>query len=146
MGGPGTQNERKLESVQRFLCRRQGFKTPNPTEQAMRRIVIACSLLCCVAVAAGFPAAARAQTGGVAVGFRNEMKTPVIVQGWTMVGGMKKAGMAIAIPPGKTLGEINIPAGLRFYSVHDGNMPSIVYIRDIPVPVMNSDIGFAIRG
>jgi hypothetical protein len=84
--------------------------------------------------------------GGVAVGFRNEMKIPVVVQGWTMVGGMKKAGMAIAIPPGKTLGEINVPAGTRYYSIYDANNPNIVYIRDIPVPVMNSDLSFAIRG
>ena len=100
----------------------------------------------CVAVLAAFPSAARAQKGGVAVAFRNEMKTPVIVQGWTVVGGMQKRGMAILIPPGKTVGEINVPAGIRYYSVYDANMANLDFIRDLPTPIMGSDLGFAIRG
>ena len=111
----------------------------------MRRVVIACSLMICVAMAASFPTAARAQKGGVAVGFKNETKLPLVVQGYTVIGKMKKAGMAIAIPPGKTLGEINVPAGIRYYSVYDGNMPNKVYISELAVPVMNMDVYMIIR-
>jgi hypothetical protein len=96
-------------------------------------------------MAAWCPSAARAQKGGVAVGFKNESKMAVVVQGWTMINGMKKAGQAILIMPGMTQGEINIPAGVRYYSVYDAKMPNKVYISEIPVPVGMNDIGLSIR-
>jgi hypothetical protein len=99
------------------------------------------AILTCLA-----PAAADAQFGGSAVAFRNEMKTPVIVQGYTFVGKMPKRGMAIVVPPGKTLLDINVPVGIRVYTVYDANMPSVVLIKDFPVPIKGMDLSLVIRG
>ena len=113
----------------------------------MRRVVNACVTATCLAILTCVaPAAAHAQFGGSAVAFRNEMKTPVIVQGYTMVGKMQKRGMAIVIPPGKTLLDINVPVGIRYYTVYDANMPAVVHILNLPVPIMGKDLSLMIRG
>jgi hypothetical protein len=91
--------------------------------------------------------AAHAQVGAVAVSFRNELKIPVIIQGFTVVNGMPRAGMAMVVLPGKTAIDNNVPAGtIRFYRVVDANRPVLQYIRNLPVPVLQEDINLAIRG
>jgi hypothetical protein len=90
---------------------------------------------------------ARAQAGAVAVTFRNEMMTPVIVQGFTVVNGMQKAGMALVVRPGKTVSDNNVPAStIRFYRVVDANRPAVEYIRNLPLAVGRQDIDLLIRG
>ncbi len=114
----------------------------------MRRALNAFVIATCVASCSGTVATpARAQFGAVAISFRNEMKTPVIVQGFSVVNGMAKAGMALVILPGKTAIDINVPVGaIRFYRVVDANRPVLQYIRNLPVPVLQNDINLAIRG
>ena len=59
---------------------------------------------------------------------------------------VRAMGLTIfAQTPCNVLTSINVPAGIRYYSVYDGNMPNKVYISEIPVPVMNNDIGLIIR-
>jgi hypothetical protein len=90
---------------------------------------------------------AHAQAGAVVVTFRNEMMTPVIVQGYTIINGMPKKGMALVVRPGKTVSDNNVPPGtVRFYSVMDANRPAIEYVRNLAVPVGRQDINLLIRG
>src|SRR6266478_6981564 len=113
----------------------------------MRRVVKACVTATCLAILTCLlPAPAPAQFGGSAVAFRNEMKTPVIVQGYTLVGKMQKRGMAIVVPPGKTQIDINVPAGIRFYTIYDANMPATVHISNLAVPIKGMDLSLVIRG
>lgn len=112
----------------------------------MRRVATALVLATCLAFTSWTAPAARAQGIAVAVTFQNEMKTPVIVQGATLVNGMPKAGMAMIVLPGKTATE-NIPANsIRFYIVVDANRPGLRYINNLPVPAGVQDINLAIRG
>jgi hypothetical protein len=93
-----------------------------------------------------FAQTARAQFGGAAVGFRNDLKTPIIVQGFTIVNKMPKRGQAIVILPGKTATDNNVPMGPRFYTICDANQPNLVWLRNVPIGVMGQDINFAIHG
>jgi hypothetical protein len=112
----------------------------------MRRVVNACIAASCIALFAGLAQTAHAQFGGAAVGFRNELRTPIIVQGLTVVNGMQKRGQAIVILPGKAGFDYNVPVGPRFYIVCDANQPNLVWLRNVPIAVMGQDINFAIRG
>jgi hypothetical protein len=112
----------------------------------MKRVVNACIAASCIALFAGLAQTAHAQFGGVAVGFRNELRTPIIVQGLTVVNGMQKRGQAIVILPGKAGFDYNVPVGPRFYIVCDANQPNLVWLRNVPIAVMGQDINFAIRG
>src|SRR3954447_19557381 len=114
---------------------------------AMRRIISALVLATCIAIAGAAPPAARAQAGGVVVSFRNEMKIPVIVQGYTFINRMPKYGMALVVHPGKTVSDNNVPANtIRYYQIVDANRPMNRYIRDLPVRILLDDIDLAIRG
>jgi hypothetical protein len=88
---------------------------------------------------------AWAQRNGPAVGFRNELKVSVVVQGYTVVNGMAKRGQLILIAPGKIGVENNVPAGApRYYTVYDLKNNQ-VYLANIAVPVQNDDLALAIR-
>jgi hypothetical protein len=67
--------------------------------------------------------------------FRNDTNAPVIVQGTSIIGGMIRRGPPILVAPGKALGDFNVPAGRRFYSVYDANQPSRVLAKDVPFDV-----------
>ncbi len=113
----------------------------------MKRVVTTIAIATCIAVTGSAAPPAWAQGAlGVAVGFRNELKIPVIVQGYSIVRGMPKAGIAMVILPGRTASDNFVPAGVRFYRVCDANMPNLVYLRDVPVPVGGRDVVLAIRG
>ncbi len=114
----------------------------------MRRVVSAFVLATCIAIAGGTAPAARAQiAGGVAVAFRNDMKTPVIVRGCTIVNRMQKFGLAHIVLPGKTAVDNNIPPGtIRYYFVVDANQPALRYIQNLPVPVLQNDVNLVIGG
>jgi hypothetical protein len=82
----------------------------------------------------------------VAVAFRNELKTPVIVQGTSSVNGMIRRGPPILVAAGRVSGDFNVPLGPRLYSVYDANQPSRVLARDVQVNVLpGRNITFGIR-
>jgi hypothetical protein len=119
----------------------------------MRRLVgsyLIATYIAVVACVAWQDPPAHAQAGGsaVAVGFRNELKTPVVVQGYTLVNGMKKYGTAMVILPGKISAENNIPVGsVRFYTVVDANRPNqIQHVNDAPIKIGPQDLFIGIRG
>jgi hypothetical protein len=87
---------------------------------------------------------ARAQTGAT-VGFRNELKSPVNIQGYSIVGGAPRMGQPIVLTPGRIGLDLHVPPGARFYNIYDANQPNRVILRDFPVRVLTRDLLFAIR-
>jgi hypothetical protein len=150
IGSSGGVSLRKSWPLIRFYSEKiSAHKARTPGITTMRRVVKACAIATCLALAVWIAPAAPAQlgvAGGAAVAFRNDMKTPVIVQGTTIVNRMPKRGQALVVPPGKTQLDLNIPPGIRFYTIVDANQPGIVYVKDLPVPVQGKDLGFVIRG
>ncbi len=71
----------------------------------------------------------------VTIIFRNESRVPIIVQGWSLVGGVQRRSAPIPIPPTRNNVDINVPLGPRFYSVYHANQPALVLLRDFPIPV-----------
>jgi len=83
-----------------------------------------------------------AQAAGI--GFRNNLKTPVIVQGASVVNGMLRRGQPLLIAPAKIGWDNNLPPGVRFITIYDANQPSNILFRG-PVPVQSQDLFFGIR-
>jgi len=87
--------------------------------------------------------AAPAWAGGV--GCRNDLKTPVIVQGASIVNGMIRRGPPILIQPGKTGWDNKLPAGIRYVTIYDANQPNRILIRDVRVPFQGLDLMYTIQ-
>src|SRR5262245_50922953 len=71
---------------------------------------------------------------GASVGFRNDLKVPVIVQGVSLVNNMPKRGQPILVNPGKTGWDNNLPQGFRIFTVYDYNAGRIL-LNNARVPV-----------
>ncbi len=93
-------------------------------------LALACGLLL-----ASFADRAQSQGPAASLVFRNELQTPVIIQGISNVGGMIRRGQPILVAPGRVGGDFNVPAGVRSYSVYDANQPSRVLAKDVPIVV-----------
>jgi len=87
--------------------------------------------------------AAPAWAGGI--GFRNDLKVPVIVQGASIVNGMVRRGPPILIQPGKIGWDNKLPAGMRYVTVYDANQPNRVIIREFRVPFQGLDLMYTIQ-
>ncbi len=112
----------------------------------MKRCITILITTACLAIAAAGPAAAQGPGGaGPCVGIRNELKTTVIVQGYSVVGGNQRRGQPLVLPFGKAACELNIPPGVRYYNVYDANQPSRVLLRDFPVPLHGGDLFLLVR-
>jgi len=96
----------------------------------MRWQILTLSLVCGLLIAQ--TNAAPAQGPGVAVLFRNDTKSPVIIQGISSVGGMIRRGQPVVIAPNHSGGDFNVPSGSRVYSVYDADHPSRVLAKDVP--------------
>ena len=107
----------------------------------MMRII---SALCTAGLLLGLTATAPAQPGAT-VGFRNETKNTVIVQGYSIVRGAPRKGQPVVLTPARIGLDNNVPTGPRFYNVYDANQPSRVLLRDYSVPVTGNDQFFALR-
>ena len=79
-----------------------------------------------------------------AIGFRNELKAPVVVQGVSVINGVVRRGPPILIPSGKVGWDNRLPPGIRFISVYDPNQPNIALIDKEAVPFQGRDIAFII--
>lgn len=78
---------------------------------------------------------AAAQGPPATVIFRNDAKSPVIIQGISNIEGMVRRSQPILVAVGGSAGDFNVPAGMRFYSVYDANQPSRVLARDVPFSI-----------
>jgi hypothetical protein len=74
---------------------------------------------------------ALSQAPVASINFRNDLNAPVIIQGTSITGGMIRRGQPVLVAPGKSGGEFNVPAGVRFYTVYDANQPTRVLARDV---------------
>lgn len=83
----------------------------------------------------------------IGIGFKNDFKVAIIVQGWSNVDGQQRRGQPLLINPGKTAWDNNVPSapGKRFYTIYDANQPSKVYLRDFAVPVGLADQFFGVQ-
>src|SRR5512134_278720 len=96
-------------------------------------LILVLGWLAFAATAANAPA--QVPQRPLAIGFRNEVKVTVIVQGATVVNGMQRRGQPLRIEPTKNGYDINLPPGVRFITIYDANQPSRVLLRDLPVAV-----------
>lgn len=107
----------------------------------MRKVATALAVLICVLLAS----TAHAQQPGGTIGFRNQSKFKLIVQGTSVSDGMQQRGQPLLLYPGKVAFDANVPVGRRVYSVYDANQPANVLLRDIPVAMQGFDIFLTIR-
>src|SRR5438105_15090319 len=87
---------------------------------------------------------AQGQVLGPGIGFRNDLKAPVIIQGVSLVNNMQRRGQPFLVKPGKTVWDNNLPMGLRYYTIYDANQQRIL-LRDRNVRVQTIDQFFGIR-
>lgn len=87
------------------------------------------------------PAGAAAE----GIGFINEVKIPVIVQGSTVDRQMIRRGLPVVVFPGKTGWDINLKPGPRFITVYDGRQTTRVLYQGPPIPFAGHNLLFAIR-
>jgi hypothetical protein len=81
---------------------------------------------------------------GPGIGFRNDLKIPVVVQGVSLVNNMQRRGQPFLVNPGKTVWENNLPSGFRYYTIYDANQQRPL-LRDRNVRVQTTDQFFGIR-
>jgi hypothetical protein len=105
-------------------------------------MVIVCGLGCLLASTG--PGHAQMMGGMGGIGFRNELPSPVVVRGVSIVNGQRVAGPPIVILPGKVGWDNRLPPGIRVISVHDANQPNLVLIREEPIPFQGRDMAFLI--
>src|SRR5438477_1464951 len=88
---------------------------------------LATTLAVGLTIAAGLLEGAQAQAQpqlqtqvlGPGIGFRNDLKVPVIVQGVSIVNNMQRRGQPFVVQPGKAVWDNNLPIGLRFYTIYE---------------------------
>lgn len=95
----------------------------------------------CLLAFAAAPVAAQTPKAFV-VGIKNSTDMDIIVKGYTIVNGVQRAGPILQITKGDKSFEINVPPGIRFYTVYDANYK--ILLRDQPVPVQNRNIAIEV--
>ena|SRR5947208_1327262 len=78
------------------------------------------------------------------MGFRNDTKSRIIVQGSTVVNGMIRKGPVLVIEPGKTVWDPTVPPGARTVSIVDGLNTQRLLFRDT-VPAGPRDQLFSVQ-
>jgi hypothetical protein len=94
-----------------------------------------------LAVALAIPARAAAE----GIGFVNELKIPIIVQGSTVENNMVRRGLPVLVFPGKTGWDINLKLGRRFITIYDGRQTTRVLYQGPPLLFAGRDMLFAVR-
>lgn len=94
-----------------------------------------------LAIAIALPARAAAE----GIGFVNELKYPIIVQGSTVENNMVRRGLPVLVFPGKTGWDINLKPGRRFITIYDGRQTTRVLYQGPPVLFAGRDMQFAVR-
>jgi hypothetical protein len=83
-----------------------------------------------------------AQAAGIS--FQNDLKTPIIVQGESIVGGMIRKGQPVLILPRGTGLDLRPPLGNRRITIFDANLPGRILHRQT-VPFLGQDLRFMVR-
>jgi hypothetical protein len=90
--------------------------------------------------------AGSAQAAGI--GFKNDLKIPIIVQGASLENNVIRRGQPLLIYPGKTVWDLNLKPGKRFITIYDGRQPTRIIYQSPPtgpIPFQDEDLLFSIR-
>jgi hypothetical protein len=85
---------------------------------------------------------ARVEAAGM--GFRNDLKTPVVIQGANIVNGMLRRSKPLVLLPGKTGWDTNLPPGNRIVTVYDYFQPNRILFQGT-VAFQGNDMFFAVQ-
>src|SRR5687767_778623 len=99
-------------------------------------LIAASCLLALTAVGTRPVRAQKGETPTVCVGFRNDTKNAVVVQGAVTVKGMKRLGAPILVPVNKVSFENNVPTGPRLITIYDANQPNRKLLTDEPITLV----------
>lgn len=85
------------------------------------------------------------QPNTTSVGFRNQTGGNIIVQGSTYFGKQERPGQLLQLKKnGGMAFDVNVPAGVRYITIYDANQPTVILLRNFPVPVQKRDMFFDI--
>jgi hypothetical protein len=98
------------------------------------------SLLALALLLAAAPVATAA-----GIGFRNDLKTPIFVQGESLVDGMIRKSQPVLIYPGRVGWDLRLPPGNRWITIADANVPGRILLRRQIIPFQGQDLRFLVR-
>ena len=78
------------------------------------------------------------------IGFRNDLNSPIIVQGETLVNNVLRRGQPLLIYPLKSAWDTNLTAGVRNITIYDARQPNRILLRSYPVPFAGTDQAFRV--
>ena len=79
------------------------------------------------------------------IAFRNDLRTPVVVQGESIVNGMVRRGQPVPIPSGRVGQDPQVPVGLRQITIYDASRPGNPVLDRETVPYTGQNLRFIIR-
>lgn len=148
MGKRNAKNARKSKQLKRFTFEdRSSFHRV----LAMKQVINAMLAMLCLAFVGLETANCQPQSQplgpqpGAAIGFRNETKMSIVVQGHSVVNNQHRRGQPILLSPGKIAFDANLPAGTRFFTIYDSNQTSRIMMLNQPVTPQGKDLFFTIR-
>jgi hypothetical protein len=100
-----------------------------PMNRLPRLLGTACLSLVALGLLGGFPTTAQA----AGIGFRNNLKIPVVVQGASRVNNVLRRGLPRTVLPGNAMWvwDTDLPPGDREIVVYDAQMPNRVLYRTV---------------
>jgi len=78
------------------------------------------------------------------VGFYNNTKSRILVQGHSIVKGMIRKGPVLVVYPGKTVYDIYVPVGPRTITIADGLNPNQILYNNV-MPIGPVDVLFVVQ-
>jgi hypothetical protein len=107
----------------------------------MRHIITAAIAMICVWLWDQDAVQGQPPPKAYSVGLTNQTNFNVLVKGYTLVNGTPRPGLLVQMKKSGGKGfEVNVPSGIRYYTVYDANQPDRILLRDHPVPIQNRDI------
>jgi hypothetical protein len=94
-------------------------------------------------LALGLLALLPVEAGAAGISFRNDLKTPVIVQGACIVNGVVRRRLPFVVQPGRVGADLNVPRGNQQITIYDANQPGRILFRDF-IPFNGQNLGFVI--
>ena len=89
------------------------------------------------------------------IGFKNDLKIPIIVQGASFEKNVVRRGQPLLIYPGKTVWDLNLKPGNRFITIYDARQPTRILFQSPanpklvhpfgPIPFDDQDMLFSVR-
>src|SRR5438093_1999341 len=77
------------------------------------------------------------------IGFKNDHKIPIIVQGASLENNVIRRGQPLLVYPGKTVWDLNLKPGNRFITIYDARQPTRILYQspaNLPIPFQDEDL------